>query len=135
MFTCSKSEIYAYVLAIIEKYMQMSMSQQGNLCIGTSLKDIFACVFQPLIFSSKEPTCSPDWFERKFKFAEIFAEFGTVGFVLAQLTQSKFFLLDRYAIKVQCCLSLKGQCHEIFHLRLFHRTTPPGALINHLQQF
>jgi hypothetical protein len=29
---------------------------------------------------------------------------------------------------------LKGQCHKIFFISdYFHRTTPPGALINHLK--
>jgi hypothetical protein len=30
---------------------------------------------------------------------------------------------------------LKEQCHEIFHFRFFHRTTPCWALINHLKYF
>ncbi len=28
---------------------------------------------------------------------------------------------------------VKGQCHEIFHLGFSHKTTTPGALINHLK--
>jgi hypothetical protein len=30
---------------------------------------------------------------------------------------------------------LNGQCHENFHLRFLHRTTPSGALINYLKNF